>query len=389
MIATFTLMAIIAAGLSGSDATAGIPSTLTLLGRALAAYPLGILLDKAGRRIGLSAGFGLAMTGCLIAVWAVINSSFLIFCVGASFMGMGRAATDQSRYIAAEVNVISRRAKVIGLIVFAGTVGSVFGPLLVVPSQTLAAQLGLAADTGPFIVGAILYLLGMLLIFALLRPDPKEIGEALDTAEHQEKEAIPPRPLKTIFQQPTVILAVAAMIIGQLVMALLMVITPLHMDHHEHSTSSISFVISAHTFGMFAFSGVTGWLIDRYGRIPLIIAGALLLVGSSLLTPLSTAVPSLAMALFLLGLGWNFCFIAGSSLLADSLVASERARTQGLSEMLVALAAGLAGLLTGLLFDRSGMAAVGAAGLAFSLIIFAVLTFYGLSKRLVKQPEAV
>lgn len=387
MIATFTLMAIVAADLSGSDAMAGIPSTLTLLGRAAAAYPIGLLLDKAGRRIGLSAGFGLGVAGSITAVYAIGVGSFPVFCVGAILMGMGRAGSDQSRYIAAEIQVADKRAKVIGLLVFAGTIGAVLGPALVAPSQTFAVTRGFAATTGPFLVGIGMYALGLVITMLFLRPDPKEIGAAVEAEEQHQVIQSPARPLTAIFRQPVVILAVAALTIGQLVMAMLMVITPLHMSHHAHAAGSISFVISAHTFGMFALSGVTGWLIDRYGRVPLIVAGAFVLIIASILTPLSTAVLLLAVALFLLGLGWNFCFIAGSSLLTDSLAASERPRTQGASEMMVALAAGIAGLATGVLFDRAGMTAVSIAGLLFSISLLGFVAFYAVSRPLVRQPE--
>lgn len=387
MIATFTLMAIIAADLSQNDAVAGVPSTLTLLGRAAAAYPIGLLLDRAGRRLGLAAGFGLAIAGCGLAIGAIMAGSFWLFCAGATLMGMGRAASDQSRYIAAEIHVADRRAKVIGFIVFAGTVGAVLGPALVAPSQNLAPWLGLVENSGPFLIGALLYAAGLGVTLLFLRPDPKVIGQATEAETLAKENPLPPRPSRQIFQQPTVLLALIAMIISQLVMALLMVITPLYMDHHDHQTGSISFVISAHTFGMFALSGVTGWLIDRYGRVPLIIVGAGVLMVASVLTPQVTAVLPLALALFLLGLGWNFCFIAGSSLLSDSLVASERARAQGLSEMLVALAAGSAGLLTGFVFDEAGMAAVGAVALAFCLAILGAWVYYAIARRPVQPVE--
>lgn len=389
MIATFTLMAIVAADLSGSDAMAGIPSTLTLLGRAVAAYPIGLLLDRAGRRIGLSAGFGLGVVGSITAVYAIGFGSFALFCVGAILMGMGRAGSDQSRYIAAEIYVADRRAKVIGLLVFAGTVGAVLGPALVAPSQAAAVTSGFAAATGPFLVGIGLYALGLVITMLFLRPDPKEIGAAIEVEEQQATIQVPARPLANIFQQPAIILAVAALTIGQLVMAMLMVITPLHMSHHAHEAGPISFVISAHTFGMFALSGVTGWLIDRYGRVPLIVAGGFVLILASMLTPLSTAVLPLAIALFLLGLGWNFCFIAGSSLLTDSLAASERPRAQGASEMLVASAAGVAGLATGVLFERAGMTAVSGVGLLFSVSLLGFVAFYAVSRPLVRQPKPI
>ncbi|MBX3057817.1 MAG: MFS transporter [Anaerolineae bacterium] len=390
MIATFTLMAIVAADLSGSDAMAGIPSTLTLLGRAAAAYPIGLLLDKAGRRMGLSAGFGLGVVGSITAVYAIGIGSFMMFCVGAVLMGMGRAGSDQSRYIAAEIHMADKRAKVIGLLVFAGTIGAVLGPALVAPSQLFAVTNGFAAVTGPFLVGIGLYTLGLLVTMLFLRPDPKEISAAIEIEEQHLLVQAPARPLLTIFRQPAIILSVAALAISQLVMAMLMVITPLYMNHHAHGAGSISFVISAHTFGMFALSGVTGWLIDHYGRVPLIVAGAFVLIIASILTPLSTAVLPLAVALFLLGLGWNFCFIAGSSLLSDSLAANERPRTQGASEMLVALSAGIAGLATGVLFDQAGMTAVSIVGFLFSASLLGFVVFYALSSRpWVRQPEAI
>jgi len=163
------------------------------------------------------------------------------------------------------------------------------------------------------------------------------------------------------------------MVISQLVMTLIMVITPLHMNYLNHSTAAISGVIMAHTLGMFGLSSVTGWLIDKYGRISIIIIGAVILVAASLLTPISTTLPLLTFALFLLGLGWNFCFIAGSSLLSDTLHVTERGRAQGASDTLVALSSGVGSLATGAVFALGGIIAVSGAGLAFTLALFALI----------------
>ena len=137
---------------------------------------------------------------------------------------------------------------------------------------------------------------------------------------------------------------------------------------------------------MFGLSGVTGWLIDRYGRIVTIVIGAMILILASVLTPLSVEVQSLAVALFLLGLGWNFCFIAGSSLLSDALTANERGRAQGVGEMLVALSAGTGSFSTGGVFAAGGITAVAAVGLGFSLVLVAFLTWLGVSRK-IQQPE--
>ena len=185
------------------------------------------------------------------------------------------------------------------------------------------------------------------------------------------------RPLRQIFARPLVQLAVASMVIGQLVMTLIMVITPVYMHHQAHTTGEISLVFMAHTLGMFGFATVTGWLIDRLGTRPMIAYGAALLAAASLLAPLAANVVTLAIALFILGLGWNFCFVAGSALLSGELYAGERGRVQGTNDMLVALASGTGSLSTGVIFATSGMIGIGAAGLALTLAFVALAMWLG------------
>jgi MFS family permease len=148
------------------------------------------------------------------------------------------------------------------------------------------------------------------------------------------------------------------MVIGQATMVLVMSVTSLHMHNHDHGLGNISLVIGAHTLGMFGLSVVTGALADRIGRPQTIILGALLTIAGSLISPLSLMTPWLALGLFLVGLGWNLCYIAGSSLLADSLVSAERGRVQGSSELLVNLASALGGLGSGLILARFGYGAL-------------------------------
>ena len=377
MIAAFTLSSIIAADLSGNDIVAGLPNTLGLIGRAAFALPFGYLMDRIGRRLSLSFGYAIAVLGGIVSAWAVGVLSFTGFLFGALLFGMSRAAGDQSRYVGAEVFPFDRRAKVIGIIVSAGTVGAILGPLLVPISASWMANVGLPERSGPFLVSAFLMLIAAIVIFALLRPDPQLLGQ--DIAEQEasldpqniENIAGDGRPLREIFAAPMVQLAVLSMVLSYFVMAMLMVITPLHMDRHDHSTAAISGVIMAHTLGMFGLSWFTGWLIDRFGRIQMIVAGTVVLAVSCVLAPLSLRLPILGLALFLLGLGWNFCFVAGSTLLSDALAQQERGRAQGASEMMVALGTGAASLSTGLLFAQGQYLLVSIIGLAGSLILFA------------------
>jgi MFS family permease len=175
--------------------------------------------------------------------------------------------------------------------------------------------------------------------------------------------------------------ALTAMVVGQLVMVLVMVITSLHMKDHQHALGDISVVIAAHTFGMYAFSLVSGQLVDRWGRGPVIMTGATTLMLACLAAPLSPDVLPLGVSLFLLGLGWNFCFVGGSTLLADQLSPLERARTQGLNDLLVGLASAAGGLSSGLIFAALGFAVMAYISAALALIPLIVATAWYRGRR--------
>ncbi|HEU4797342.1 MAG TPA: MFS transporter, partial [bacterium] len=190
-------------------------------------------------------------------------------------------------------------------------------------------------------------------------PEPRELSLAIAAAyDPKHAEEGPARPLGEILRVPAAFVAVAAMVFGQLIMVMLMVITPLHMRGHEHELSSISFVISVHVVGMFAFSILSGRLADRVGRGPVIAAGAAILILACLSARLSPDVLPMSVALFLLGLGWNFCYVAGSSLLADQLSPAERGRTQGFNDLLIGLTSAAGSLSSGIVFAGIGYGAM-------------------------------
>jgi MFS family permease len=375
LIASFTVSAIVAAQLSGSDAAAGAPTTLSLLGRAAIAYPIGWLMDRVGRRSSLSLGYLLGAVGAAISAVSIIFLSFWGFLLGALLLGAARGSAEQSRFVAAEVQPLQRRARAMGLIVFAGTVGAIGGPRLVGPSERLASLWQIDSMSGIFLISGVLLIVAALVTLLLLRPDPLVIAMQLQQDQAPAQGGYPAAatvstPLRHIFRQPLVQLGLASMLISQLTMILLMVITPLHMFHHQHGTGDIANVIMAHTLGMFGLSSLTGWLIDRLGRIPMVAIGALIMILSGMLSPISVQVWPMAITLFLLGLGWNFCFIAGSALLSDGLAAHERGRVQGAGEMLVALGSGAGSLSTGYIFAQGEMLAVAVVGTVPVCILF-------------------
>jgi MFS family permease len=164
-------------------------------------------------------------------------------------------------------------------------------------------------------------------------------------------------------------------------MVLLMGITSLHMKEHHHALTDISLVFSAHTFGMFAFSIVSGRLTDTWGREPVILAGAGLLVLASALAPLSPDVLPLSIALFLLGLGWNFCYVGGSALLSDQLSPAERAKTQGTNDLLIGLATASVSFSSGLLFASIKYSGMGIVGMVSSLVLLGLTGGWMIKRR--------
>jgi MFS family permease len=323
----------------------------------------------------LVAGYGLGLLGGLASGIGIVRGIFLLLLVGATFLGVGRAAIDQGRYAAADVVPAASRARAVSWIVLAGTLGAVLGPAMVVPSGTLAARLGANELAGPYFTSALLLLTGGLVIGIGLRPDPRDFARTL--VEPDGTNAGPQgfrRGYLEVLQTPSARLALAAMVGGLFVMIMVMVITPLHMRQHDHTLNSVSWVFAAHVLGMYAFSVVTGRVADVLGRAAAIRIGAGLLIAACLVAMQASDVTGLALALFLLGLGWNFCFVSGSSLLTDVLRPPERARIQGSNDLLVGLTGAAASLGSGQLFARLGyasMAGIGA-GIAVGLLVFSL-----------------
>ena len=379
-IAVFTLIAIVATRLSGTESVAGLPSSTLTFAQAFAAFPVALLMGRFGRRLGLTLGYVLGTLGGLFGVLAITQNMFPLLLISAALMGIGRAASDQGRFAAGEMFAPEERGRMIGRVVFASTVGAIVGPLLVGPSGRLMESLGLHADVGVWAGLLAFSAVAALVTFFLLRPDPMQIARAMtvEEAAREDKPQAPARPVRQLLMLPTVQLAILAMLVSQTVMVVLMVMTPLHMDHQHHSRDAISMVIAAHTLGMFGLSALTGYLIDRFGRIPMLVVGGLILIASALLAPVATNEYTLAFALFLLGLGWNFGYVGGSSLLADALQGEERARVQGVNDSLVFFVAGFGSLSAGPLFATGGFLAVSMGGLILTLILLVLI--YWLSR---------
>ena len=374
--------AIVGAQLSGNPALAGLPAAVQLAGTALAAFLVGMLMDKIGRRRAMVAGILVGAAGASLAVVAIITSSFALLLAALALFGMALASIQLGRFAAAEVHPPKNRGRAISYVVLGGTVGSVAGPLLVGPSGRLALSAGLDELAGPYVVAAVVIALAAIVVFTWLRPDPREVGKEIAAAYPTSTATSgPTRSLFQILTSSGVIVAMVAMVVGQGVMVLVMGMTSLHMRGNDHLLTSISVVMSAHTFGMFAFSIVSGRLTDKWGRLPVVLSGAVLLIAGCLSAAFSTAVGPLAVSLFLVGLGWNFCYVGGSALLSDELTPEERSQTQGVNDLLVYAFTAAVSVGSGVLFATVGYNGVGIVGATASLILLVAIGLWTLKRK--------
>lgn len=396
-IAAATLNSIVGKELSQHANWAGVPTAVYLLAGAFSAFVWGYMFDAIGRRGGLVTGLCIGVAGSGIAFYAIAIHSFGIFLAGMIFMGIANAAVQLGRFAAAEVNRPEHRGRAISNVVIGGTVGSVVGPFVAGPAGALIGSWGIDELAGAYLVSLVLFAIAAVVVFFGLRPDPREIGKEVaekfpeiiagsnegGVLSASKGEA---RSVFEILRQPAASVAVISMVLGQMVMVLVMVITSLHMRDHNHMLGDISIVISAHTVGMYAFSILSGRLADRWGRGPVIMIGSVTLVLASLAATISPDVLPLGVALFLLGLGWNFCFVGGSTLLADQLSPLERSRTQGFNDLLVGFASAVGSLGSGFIFAALGYNMMAYISAAVAVIPLFFASFWTL--RLVRKAQA-
>ncbi len=376
-IAAVTVATIVAADLLGEQALAGLPGATVVLGAALGATLLSNIMAKTTRRRGITLGYSMGVAGAFIATLAVILRSFPLLLVGTLLIGFGSASNQLARYAAADMVPMHRRASAIGTVVWGGTVGSVVGPTLVPVASGMAAGVGLPPLAGPYLVPVLFVGAAALLSFLFLRPDPYALADETDAdarlAAAASSDAI--TPVMEVLRRPGVMAALATLVVSQFVMTLIMTMTPLHMTSHHHSLADVGIVLSGHTLGMYAFSPLSGWLSDRFGRTRTIFLGAAVLMISGVLA--AVAPPDggvmLLVAMFLLGVGWSFGYVAGSAMLSDGLEVHERTRIQGVADSLIWSAAAGASLGSGLIVAVAGYAALGILAVGLVAIAAAVV----------------
>ena len=371
------VVTLLAGDLLGSDRLAGMGSASFTLGAAFTMIPLAAFMRRRGRRPGIAGALLIGATGAAVAAVGGQVRFFPLFLVGLVLFGAGQAATLQGRYVAADLAEPDKQATAIAAIVWVGTLGAAFGPMLTPVEKAIGERVGLDEFVGPFLFASLLMLVAAGVTWVRLRPDPLVvIGGLNPNAERTRLIKQVRASIGVIRSSSGAMLGIAAMAISQAVMVGVMTMTPPHMKDHGHADLS-AFVIALHIVGMYGLAPFVGRFVDRVGRVRAIQIGAVVLGAGTLSTVLAGYVPALMfIGLFFLGLGWNIGLIGGSTLLTSAVPVQSRVEVQGTSDLTMSFCGALAALSSGFVKDSFGfhLLANGAAAFAAVLLIGAWLT---------------
>jgi len=366
--AALSVGSLLAVDLSGSEAWAGAVTTSVTLGAAIASALLIRLAVARGRRVTLSTGLVAAFVGAGLVIAAVAARQFWLLLLASLLVGAGTSVNLQARFAATDLSEPRHRGRDLSLIVWMSTIGSVAGPNLIAPGQSIAGVLGIPDLTGVFVVSAIGMVLGLLVIWLGLRPDPlllaREHGAAGSSARPSFRDG-----LRAFGASPRAAAALLAMLVAHFAMVAVMAMTPVHLLHHGAEVTIIGITISLHIAGMYALSPVMGMLADRIGGVWVAAGGLAIVVVAVLLAGLSGTDHVLTtVGLVLLGVGWSAATVAGSAAIVGTVPAGVVVAAQGVADTTMSLAGVLGGVLSGIV-----LAWVGYAGLGIACAVLAAL----------------
>ena len=352
--------------LAPHPALATLPVTCWVVGGAMTTMPASLYMKRAGRRSGLMQGMLLGVAGAVLCAAALWQASFWALCFGTLVFGGFNAFGQYYRFVAADAATLEWRPMAISLVLAGGLIGGVLGPAL--SRETVLLP-------GPRFAAAYLtlagYALATIALLAFMRLPPAAAQASASAG----------RPLGQIARQPKFIVAVFCSGIGYGVMNFLMTSTPIAMQVCGHPYGDAAFVISSHVIAMFAPSFLTGPLIRRIGVLPVLAAGAVLNLAAIAVGLAGIEVVHFWWALVLVGVGWNFLYIGGTTLLTETYRPEERAKAQGANEMAVFIMMTASSLTSGMIVTGAGWQKVNLSALPLILAAMAVIAWFGFSRR--------
>ncbi len=361
-----TVSAVVGDMLAADPALATFPLALQFLAVLGSTIPASFFMQRFGRRAGFTVGAFCGFLGGLIAAAAVWYGSFLLLCVGSVFLGAMAVHGGFYRFAAADTASASFRPKAISLVMAGGIGAAILGPELAKQTRDLFEPL---LFFGGYLAISVLNLVVMALLQLVRIPRPS-----------RQTRATSGRPLLEIATQPTFIVAALAAMVGYGAMNLIMVPTPLAMLGCDHPFEVAAFVIQLHVLGMYAPSFFTGHLLHKFGHLPILGLGALLILACVAVNLAGVEVGHFSVALILLGLGWNFLFVGGTSLVTETYRVEEKAKVQALNDTLVWGTVAITAFSSGAVYNALGWQAVNLAVVLPLLAVLGALFWLGLRR---------
>jgi len=345
---------------------ATLPVTCWVLGGALATMPASLYMKRVGRQAGLTAGTFWAVAGALVCGAAIYGGYFSLLCFGALLFGVYNAHGQYYRFAAADAAPPEYRPTAISLVLAGGLVGGILGPAL----SRWTIELGARKFMGAYLALIAVALITVVLLRFIRIPVPSAAERAAAG-----------RPLAEIAAQPKFIVAVLAAAIGYGVMNFLMTSTPIAMQICGYAFSATAFVISSHIVAMFAPSFVTGALIRRFGTIPVMLSGAALNLVTIAIALAGITVAHFWWALVLLGIGWNFLYTGGTTLLTETYRPEEQAKAQGANDQAIFIMMLVSSFTSGATVTTAGWERVNLFALPLVALVAVALVWFLLQQR--------
>ncbi len=362
-----SVTALVGAQLAPDIRLATLPLALQWLAVMLLATPASFLMKHHGRRLGLSLSAGFGILAGLLGAWAISTGSFLLFCLTSLPFGASAVGVQFYRFAAADAADDAFKSRAISLVLAGGVIAAVLGPELAKHSKDLLE----ASFAGGYLMIALLSLVALLLLQFTTIPKPSETERSRGG-----------RPLLELARQPVFIVAVLCALVGYGTMNLVMTVTPPAMIGHGHAFNSAALVIQWHVLGMYAPSFFTGHVIARFGVLRVLVTGAVLMLGCTAVNLLGDGdVWTFAAALVLLGIGWNFLFVGGTTLLTESYRPQEKAKVQAMNEFLVWGTVACTSLSAGALHNAAGWGAINFAATLPLAAVFLALALFARHRR--------
>ena len=340
---------------TGIEGILGLGPAIFLLAGALSAMPAGRLMDRVGRVPVLAGGFGLGIVGCCVTALACGIDSAVLLVVGFAAIGGAQGIALLARTAAGDMYPPERRARGISLVLFGAVFGAIIGPTVFSPLFA-GKELDTDALVVPWLAAAGIMVIGLALVLAV-RPDPGKIGRSEPTGRPESSAQ-----LREILRRPGVPTAVVGALASFSVMVAVMNLTGFMMVGQGHMQSDVFPVISAHIVGMYGLVLVVGDLVDRLGRRVALVGGLAVMGVSTLALAWTMSVFATGVALFGLGLGWSFSYVAATSELVDLALPAERGRLIGFNDLLSGATGAALALLGGLAYTDMGRNSVAVGG---------------------------